>query len=53
MVEEKHDAAKKILQDAAEITARCLFVSPQLKFYKALLLGHVNRQLFYDKVLDF
>lgn len=26
---------------------------PQLQFYQAFLLGHVNRQIFYDKVLDF
>ena len=33
--------------------ARCLYASPQLKFYQAFLLGHVNRQIFYDKVLQF
>jgi hypothetical protein len=42
-----------VLQDTAKISERTLFVSPQLKFYLAFFLGHVNREIFYEKVLQF
>jgi len=53
LVEAKHDEAKKLLQDCAKITTRTLYVNPQLKFYQFFLLGHVNREIFYDKVIAF
>jgi hypothetical protein len=52
-MELKHEEAKKILSDSGKIAARCLYVSPQLKFYQACLVGHVNRMMFYDRVLEF
>lgn len=53
LIELKHEDAKRILQDSGKIAARCLYVSPQLKFYQACLLGHVNRMMFFDKVTEF
>lgn len=50
LIELKHEDAKSILQDSGKIATRSLYVSPQLKFYQACLLGHVNRMIFYDKV---
>jgi hypothetical protein len=50
LIELKHEEAKMILQDSGKIAARSLYVCPQLKFYQACLLGHVNRMIFYDKV---
>jgi len=53
LIEHQHEQAKAVLQDTAKLVARCLYASPQLRFYQALLLAHVNRQIFYDKVLQF
>ena len=53
LIEHKHEEAKQILLTSGKIAARCLFVSPQLKFYQSCLVGHVNRMIFYDKVSEF
>ena len=53
MIQHKHAEAKAVLTDTGKLVARCLYLCPQLKFYQSFLLGHVNRMLFYDRVLEF
>lgn len=53
MIRQEHEQAEGILTDTAKLVPRCLYLSPQLRFYQAFLVGHVNRMKFYDKVLEF
>jgi len=53
LIEKRHQEAKSVLAIADKLAVRTIYLCPQLKFYQAFLLGHVNRQLFYDKVLEF
>ena len=53
MIQGDHSASKEVLETTALLAPRCLYISPQLKFYLNFLLGHVNCKLFYSKVLEF
>jgi hypothetical protein len=53
MIEKKHIEAKDVLLVTDKLADRTLYLCPQLQFYQALLQGHVNLQIFFDKVLDF
>lgn len=53
LIDKKHDLAKKIIQDSEKLARRTLHISPQLKFYVHLFLGHSNVQIFYDKLIEF
>lgn len=53
MITKRHVDAAAVLNDTAKLIPRCLYPSPQLKFYRTFLVGHVNRMIFYDKVIEF
>ncbi len=42
-----------VILDAGKLMSRALFASPQLKFYQSFLLGHVNKLIFYENVMEF
>jgi len=53
MIQHKHSEAEGVLARTEKLVSRCLYLCPQLKFYQSFLMGHVNRMLFYEKVLEF
>lgn len=53
LIQAQHEQAKIVLQTAASLVKRVLYLSPQLQFLSEFLLGHVNLQIFYQKMLEF
>ena len=53
LIENQHEQSKIVLQTAASLVKRVLYLSPQLQFMSQFLLGHVNLKIFYQKMLEF